>query len=40
MLEYALKHHPDMMQENWYEKLGRWEEAVEAYEMKVRSGST
>ncbi len=25
------------MQESWYEKLGRWEEALEAYERKQPS---
>lgn len=27
------------MQESWYEKLGRWEEALEAYERKQPSVS-
>ncbi len=34
MLEYATTHHPQLLQESWFEKLGRWEDAVEAYELK------
>lgn len=29
-----------MGQESWYEKLGRWEEALEAYDKKLRSLQT
>jgi len=40
MLEYAHRHHQDMMQQSsgtmseWYEKLSRYDDALEAYEMK------
>ena len=28
---------PHAMQESWYEKLNRWDEALEAYERKYRN---
>lgn len=34
MLEYANRHHREQVQESWYEKLQRWEDAVDAYEIK------
>ena len=35
MLEYANRYHREQVQETWYEKLQRWEDAVDAYEIKA-----
>ena len=32
--EYAQQHHAVELKETWYEKLQRWEDALEAYERK------
>lgn len=34
ILTYAKQHHKLELKENWYEKLQRWEEALEAHERK------
>jgi FKBP12-rapamycin complex-associated protein len=34
ILEYAQQHHAIELKESWYEKLQRWEDALEAYERR------
>ena len=34
ILEYAQQHHAVELKESWYEKLQRWEDALEAYERR------
>jgi serine/threonine-protein kinase mTOR len=34
ILTYAQKHLAMELKEEWYEKLGRWDEALEAYERR------
>jgi FKBP12-rapamycin complex-associated protein len=40
MLEYSARYHPELIQSEWYELLGRWEDAVEAYEMRQLENPT
>jgi FKBP12-rapamycin complex-associated protein len=34
ILKFAQRHHSVELKESWYEKLERWEDALEAYERK------
>ena len=34
ILEYAQQYHAIELKESWYEKLQRWEDALEAYERR------
>ncbi len=38
VLVFAQRHHMMELRESWYEKLGRWEDALEAYDRKAAGG--
>ncbi|CCF58185.1 hypothetical protein KAFR_0E00310 [Kazachstania africana CBS 2517] len=40
ILKYAQQHHKLQLKETWYEKLQRWEDALQAYEEREKSGDT
>lgn len=40
ILKYAQKHHNLQLQETWYEKLQRWEDALQAYTKRSDAGET
>jgi FKBP12-rapamycin complex-associated protein len=38
-LIYSQQHHKAELKESWYEKLGRWEDALAAYERRCQEGA-
>ena len=38
ILKYVQKHHNLQLQETWYEKLERWEDALQAYTLRAENG--
>ncbi|GMM54893.1 phosphatidylinositol kinase-related protein kinase [Maudiozyma humilis] len=38
ILKYVQKHHNLQLQETWYEKLERWEDALQAYTVRAANG--
>ena len=38
ILKYVQKHHNIQLQETWYEKLQRWEDALQAYSNRIEAG--
>lgn len=40
ILKFAQKHHNLQLQETWYEKLQRWEDAMDAYSKRLEEGDS
>ncbi|CCK68465.1 phosphatidylinositol kinase-related protein kinase TOR1 KNAG_0B00160 [Huiozyma naganishii CBS 8797] len=40
ILKFAQKHHNLQLQETWYEKLQRWDDALQAYTKRAEAGET
>lgn len=40
ILKFAQQHHNLQLQETWYEKLQRWEDAMDAYSKRIEEGDT
>ena len=40
ILKYAEQHHDMQLKETWYEKLQRWEDALNSYNERIKEGDT